>query len=86
MSRASAKSGHALRYVCIKDYDDHPSSNLVSMELGAWHYYNHAATAPITTAFNASSTICMQCFEHLPSPTVPGLDAGSYWGCRFRQC
>ena len=54
------------------------SNYLVSMEFGAWPYDEYVATVPITTAFNASNTILA-----LPSPTVPGLDAGSHWGCRF---
>lgn len=70
-------------------YDDHErlscsiSANVIplilaSMELDAWHYDNHVATAPILIAFNASNTI-----PALLSPTAPGLDVGSHWGCRF---
>ena len=47
----------------------------------AWQYDKHVATAPILIAFNASNTI-----RALLSPIVPGLDVGSHWGCRFRQC
>lgn len=61
--------------------DTTPTGYSVSMVLDAWHYDNHVETAPILIAFNASNTI-----PALLSPTVPGLDVGSHWGCRFRQC